>query len=286
MDSERAAPIGRPRGFDADEALDRAVRVFWAQGYEGASLDDLTGAMGITRMSMYRAFGNKEDLFRRVLQRYTEGPASFTGHRYWGDDTSGAQLLGEDLLVAQAERWAFEYYNADRLHGQLSATPLHSWAADANQLRRATPEQLMPAMLTANKVRTVNKNGIRFEGVDYVAAELNRLVRRKVTVRHLPNMELERLFIEVFDGDEWVCTAYPSHTLTPAQRVALLAERRRQYEQLQEAQKDGARRRRAIADVTRATDGAQTTYGQNAAELAVDELGADVDLFHDEEVPA
>ncbi|MGY1810646.1 Mu transposase C-terminal domain-containing protein [Blastococcus sp. SYSU D00669] len=221
-----------------------------------------------------------------TMPGYTEGPASFTGHRYWGDHTSGAQLLGEDLLVAQAERWAFEYYNADRLHGQLSATPLRSWAADANQLRRATPEQLMPAMLTANKVRTVNKNGIRFEGVDYVAAELNRLVRRKVTVRHLPNMELERLFIEVFDGDEWVCTAYPSHTLTPAQRVALLAERRRQYEQLQEAQKDGARRRRAIADVTRATDGAQTTYGQNAAELAVDELGADVDLFDDEEVPA
>lgn len=77
MESKRRAPIGRPRGFDADEALDRAVLVFWAQGYEGASLDDLTGAMGITRTSMYRAFGNKEELFRKALQRYTEGPAAY-----------------------------------------------------------------------------------------------------------------------------------------------------------------------------------------------------------------
>jgi AcrR family transcriptional regulator len=77
VESRRTAPIGRPRGFDADEALEHAVRVFWAQGYEGASLDDLTAAMGITRTSMYRAFGNKEDLFRKALERYTEGPASY-----------------------------------------------------------------------------------------------------------------------------------------------------------------------------------------------------------------
>lgn len=68
---------GRPRGFDADEALERAMRVFWEQGYEGSSLTDLTGAMGINRTSMYAAFGNKVDLFRRVLERYTEGPAAY-----------------------------------------------------------------------------------------------------------------------------------------------------------------------------------------------------------------
>jgi len=77
VESKPTVPMGRPRGFDASAALDRAVLVFWAQGYEGASLDDLTGAMGITRTSMYRAFGNKEDLFRKALERYTEGPASY-----------------------------------------------------------------------------------------------------------------------------------------------------------------------------------------------------------------
>ena len=71
------APVGRPRGFDADEALERAMRVFWEQGYEGASLTELTNAMGITRKSMYAAFGNKEELFRKALERYTEGPASY-----------------------------------------------------------------------------------------------------------------------------------------------------------------------------------------------------------------
>jgi AcrR family transcriptional regulator len=51
--------------------------VFWEQGYEGATLTDLTAAMGITRTSMYAAFGNKEQLFQAALQRYIEGPASY-----------------------------------------------------------------------------------------------------------------------------------------------------------------------------------------------------------------
>jgi AcrR family transcriptional regulator len=69
--------LGRPRGFDTDEALERAMLVFWAQGYEGATLTDLTEAMGITRTSMYAAFGNKEQLFRAALQRYRSGPAAY-----------------------------------------------------------------------------------------------------------------------------------------------------------------------------------------------------------------
>ncbi|MFE9684410.1 TetR/AcrR family transcriptional regulator [Streptomyces sp. NPDC002701] len=77
METRGKAPIGRPRGFDIDEALERAVRVFWEKGYEGAGLTDLTNAMGITRTSMYAAFGNKEELFRKALARYTEGPASY-----------------------------------------------------------------------------------------------------------------------------------------------------------------------------------------------------------------
>jgi AcrR family transcriptional regulator len=69
--------MGRARTFDADEALDRAMTVFWSKGYEGTSLSDLTEAMGISRPSLYAAYGNKEELFRKALERYGEGPSAY-----------------------------------------------------------------------------------------------------------------------------------------------------------------------------------------------------------------
>jgi AcrR family transcriptional regulator len=69
---------GRPRSFDIDRALDRALQVFWRKGYEGASLSDLTKAVGVNRPSLYAAFGDKEALFRKALHRYLHGPAAYT----------------------------------------------------------------------------------------------------------------------------------------------------------------------------------------------------------------
>src|SRR5262249_15065407 len=77
LPQEAAMPSGRTRQFDADEALDRALEVFWARGYEGATLPELTQAMGINRPSLYAAFGNKEELFRKALDHYRTGPLSF-----------------------------------------------------------------------------------------------------------------------------------------------------------------------------------------------------------------
>lgn len=60
-------PRGRPRAFDTDEVLDKALEVFWTQGFEATSLDDLSEATGLARPSLYAAFGNKEDLYLQVL---------------------------------------------------------------------------------------------------------------------------------------------------------------------------------------------------------------------------
>lgn len=71
---------GRPRSFDWDEALDRAVLVFWDRGYEGASINDLRQAMGINPPSLYAAFGSKRNLFLAAIDRY----AATLGSRPFG----------------------------------------------------------------------------------------------------------------------------------------------------------------------------------------------------------
>jgi AcrR family transcriptional regulator len=62
----------RPRAFDEGQVLDQAMDVFWRQGYDGASMADLTRAMGLNSPSIYAAFGNKRGLFEAVLARYDE----------------------------------------------------------------------------------------------------------------------------------------------------------------------------------------------------------------------
>lgn len=80
MESVSIAPAkGRPREFCVDQALAAALRVFWSKGYEGTSLTDLTEAMGITRPSLYAAFGNKEALFRKALDLYECEKLSYVG---------------------------------------------------------------------------------------------------------------------------------------------------------------------------------------------------------------
>lgn len=64
--------MGRPRNFDYDDALSQAMTVFWDKGYNGASMRDLTGAMGISVPSLYAAFGDKHQLYLKTIDLYSD----------------------------------------------------------------------------------------------------------------------------------------------------------------------------------------------------------------------
>ncbi|MEZ4393745.1 MAG: TetR/AcrR family transcriptional regulator [Polyangiales bacterium] len=64
--------MARPREFDEDEVLERALGLFWSRGYDATSVQDLVDATGLSRASLYGAFGDKDALFRKVLDRYVE----------------------------------------------------------------------------------------------------------------------------------------------------------------------------------------------------------------------
>jgi AcrR family transcriptional regulator len=72
MENLTKRPPGRPRSFSLEAALDRAIPIFWAKGYDGASFRDLTGAMGISPPSLMAAFGDKRGLFDAAVARYAE----------------------------------------------------------------------------------------------------------------------------------------------------------------------------------------------------------------------
>jgi len=87
------ASKGRPREFDAERALAAALRVFWRRGYEGASMAELTAEMGIAKPSLYAAFGNKEELFKKALDLYEREKLIYT-----------AEALEEPTSRRMAER--------------------------------------------------------------------------------------------------------------------------------------------------------------------------------------
>jgi AcrR family transcriptional regulator len=75
--------------------VDHALEVFWRKGYEGTTLADLTKEMGINRPSLYAAFGSKEELFRKALDRYAAGPAAYVREAL---DEPTARAVAERLL--------------------------------------------------------------------------------------------------------------------------------------------------------------------------------------------
>ncbi|MFI8461954.1 TetR/AcrR family transcriptional regulator [Kitasatospora sp. NPDC085464] len=122
-------PGGRPRAFDAEAALDRALEVFWRQGYEGTSLADLTAAMEINRPSLYAAFGNKEQLFHKVLDRYFTSPGAFASEAL---EAPTAQGVVEHLILGAVELTT----GPQSPRGCLSVNSVHACGPDSEPIRR------------------------------------------------------------------------------------------------------------------------------------------------------
>jgi putative transposase len=161
--------------------------------------------------------------FFAKLPGNSHGPRSFAQHEMWRP--ANRELLTGDLLVAHGLLWV-EQYNTTRPHGGLAGrTPLEAWRADATPLRLATVEALYDAMLTEG-TRKVGKNGIRFRNIDYVSADLNGHVGRRVEIRFLPH---DDTYLEVFAGGKHVGTVFAAGRLSAEQRAELLLTRREQY---------------------------------------------------------
>lgn len=140
--SRSTLPRGRPRAFDPDAALERALQVFWRQGYEGTSLSDLTEAMGLNRPSLYAAFGNKEALFRKALDRYTERFGRFLREAV---NEPTARAVVERLLHAAADQVACPGIPGGCLtvRGALACAPHADAIRRELAARRAEDEQLL-----------------------------------------------------------------------------------------------------------------------------------------------
>lgn len=90
---------GRPRVFEKEIALQKALKIFWERGYDGASLAELTTELGINKPSLYAAFGNKEELFKQALTQYIEGPAAFVNEAI---QAPTARKVAEKFLLEAA----------------------------------------------------------------------------------------------------------------------------------------------------------------------------------------
>ncbi|MGA6205089.1 TetR/AcrR family transcriptional regulator [Nocardia testacea] len=156
-------PGGRPRSFDVDTALDCALEVFWRNGFEGTSLADLTAAMGINKPSLYAAFGNKEELFGKVLARYLDGPGAYAAEAL--DASTGREVV-ERMIYGAVELTAGDQTpngclcvktvqacgpDAHAVHQDAVAVRRAGEAALRRRLERATdlPSHHEPATLAA-----------------------------------------------------------------------------------------------------------------------------------------
>ena len=147
-------PRGRPRSFDRDQALEQAMEVFWNKGFEGASLADLTEAMGINPPSLYAAFGDKEQLFLEAVERYQAKRGESCP--YCEEPT--ARQAVEKLLQFMAD----ELTCSDHPRGCMMVTAAATSSSSSPKLQKALAAKRMAsrAMLKARIERGIKEGDV------------------------------------------------------------------------------------------------------------------------------
>jgi AcrR family transcriptional regulator len=115
---------GRPPTFDRSEVLARAAEAFWQLGYEGASIADLTEAMGITPQSLYAAFSSKADLYKEALEQYQQTVGAFTARALTEEGNA------VDAFVRLLRESAHEFCRIGRPHGCMISTAILACASE------------------------------------------------------------------------------------------------------------------------------------------------------------
>lgn len=190
----------------------------------------------------------------------------------YADKVDPDTVLTFESFQKHLDKWLVDKNTKQRLHRLGNQPPLVAWADDPTVIRD-TPEETIRAMMQREATgRVVNAEGIRFRGVDYIAPELGYYRERglRLTVRHLKR---ETRFIEVFDGDTWVCRAIDRTLLTESQRRAILLGRERDLALLKRinASANQDRLHRAQTDEAAAYDTEEPDAESSAAMQAVEE---------------
>lgn len=262
VDPARGPFGGVPVSLVPDNGLEFATTALERVcGVLGVALEPTDAYAPYQKGKLERANRTLDQEFLCGLPFFTEGPRAVDG-RLFGPDADPMSL---ELFVDRFAEWVIEY-NTVRVHSELGETPLARWNTDATPLRQVPAEQLR-WLLLADVERTVNKDGVHFGGLRFIAGELNGLVGEKVQVRYTPH-DLRQ--IEIFRGDQWLATAYPQGTLSAERRDAVLARRRADAGELARRQRRASRRARAVlAPITEPGPVVETTT--ISAEQARDE---------------
>lgn len=191
-----------------------------------------------------------EQMLLSGLPGYTGGPRDAAGRLYGpvkdgARERAAAEVAGGPMrierFVEHLAAWA-RWYNTEHVHRSLQGrTPAQAWAEDPAPLQRIAAEHLRHLLL-ADKERVIGKDGIRHNGLYYLAPELHGRGGQRVQIRYMPH---DDRFVEVYRRGRHLCTAYPGDHLTPAQSEDYRAHARA------EAKRLGAARRRAAARARR-----------------------------------